>query len=810
MTDKHHNIVPITPDARSAAQVFSEQHNRELLTILFTDLVDSTKLQQEAGNVEAARLTELHRKIVRDELAKYDAREIEWAGDSCLAVFKRPSDAAVFALRLQAAHRRMVETEPLLPLVRIGIHLGEIVVRQRFDDGKKSEDLFGLQVSEASRVMSVSSGGQVFCTRAVFDSAMGTLQGAVLEDLQALDWIRHGSYLLKGSDHPVEICELGEKGLAPFAVPEPSDKCAPYESEWDALRNAPKPIRRFSIILDPNLPFAAPGFADANIAISPDGSALVYVADIGGHSQLVLHRLEALDSIPIPGTEGACQPFFSPCGNHLGFFSRRDGVLRRVALQGGQPIDLCRAPVPVGGVWGEDKYIYFSGLPGEGLQRVPESGGRSEEVVPLDRNSSSIAFGHPFVIPGKGAILYTNAAGPEVSQCSVELASLSNGERKCLVEGAVRPLFTTSGHVLCSTHGAVLAFPFDPDCLTATGPETNVIQPNMGDPSKAPMHFAVTNEGTLAYAPRSQSLERTHERTLTWVDEHGAAEPIELPARHFQRPRVAPEGKRFAVAVIESAGRSIWVSDGDGNAYQRLTFGQTDDHSPVWSADGSEIYFSRSMEGGHIDVFAMPSDGSDEPRRLTTGRSNAIVHDCTADGQRLILTDMNEAAAFTVCTLDLTSGAIELLVKATSTISNPCLSPDEKWIAYVTIESGRQDVFVRSFPELRGKWQVSPEGGQCPVWSRDGKRLIYTVGHSMREVPIETAPAFRYGAERIMFEGNYVVDQVMSRRMYDIDPVSGRFLMIQSGGQSDSHESIGIVQNWFEELKRLAPVTASN
>jgi len=223
MPEKPDNIVPITPDARTAAEQFSADHNRELLTILFTDLVDSTKLQQDAGNVEAARLTELHRKIVRDELAKYDAREIEWAGDSCLAVFTKPSDAVVFALRMQAEHRRVREAEPKLPLVRLGMHLGEVVVKR----GEKKDDLFGLQVSEAARVMSVARGNQIFCTRAVFDNARGALKGRAVEGVGEAVWVNYGAYLLKGSDEPVELCEIGSADVAVLKAPEANDKVAP-------------------------------------------------------------------------------------------------------------------------------------------------------------------------------------------------------------------------------------------------------------------------------------------------------------------------------------------------------------------------------------------------------------------------------------------------------------------------------------------------------------------------------------------------------------------------------------------------------
>lgn len=233
-TESHDNIVPITSAARAEAEKFGAEHDRELLTILFTDLCDSTKLQSDLGNVESARLTELHRKIVREELAKYYAREIEWAGDSCLAVFTKPSDAVVFALKLQAALRKARTEEPNMPAVRIGLHLGEIVVRRNKEAQK--DDLFGLQVSEAARVMSLAHGDQIYCTRAVFDNAQGSLKGQPVKGLAEITWHRHGFFELKGSEEPAEVFEVGEEGFAPLTPPGANDKCQPIRGDLEKWR----------------------------------------------------------------------------------------------------------------------------------------------------------------------------------------------------------------------------------------------------------------------------------------------------------------------------------------------------------------------------------------------------------------------------------------------------------------------------------------------------------------------------------------------------------------------------------------------
>lgn len=216
------------------------QINAELLTILFTDLVDSTQLQADSGNVEAARLVQLHRKMVRTLLEKYKAREIEWAGDSCLAAFNKPSDAVAFALELQFVARQTATEEPKLPTIRIGIHLGEVMV-QHHEHGPKAVDVFGLQISEAARVMSLAAGGQIYCTRPVFDNARSALKTSWLPELGEVKWLNHGPYILKGSPDPVEICEAGEAGVAPLCPPAANDKVRPADLQNEELGWRPAP-----------------------------------------------------------------------------------------------------------------------------------------------------------------------------------------------------------------------------------------------------------------------------------------------------------------------------------------------------------------------------------------------------------------------------------------------------------------------------------------------------------------------------------------------------------------------------------------
>ena len=214
--------------ARAPVARTASKNKSELLTILFTDIVGSTQLQQELGNTESARLIEIHRTVVGEELRAHDGREIEWAGDSCLAAFAKPSDGILFALRMLARFRALrAREEPRLPLTCVGLHIGEIIIRpgSAGEEGQVGQDgLFGLQVSEAARIMSLAAGDQILCTRSVFDNARLMISGTSNDGLDELCWLNHGFYRLKGSESPMEVCEVGEQSHAPRRITRSSDK----------------------------------------------------------------------------------------------------------------------------------------------------------------------------------------------------------------------------------------------------------------------------------------------------------------------------------------------------------------------------------------------------------------------------------------------------------------------------------------------------------------------------------------------------------------------------------------------------------
>jgi class 3 adenylate cyclase len=616
MANRPDNVVPITTQARSVAEKFGAEHDRELLTILFTDLVDSTQLQSELGNAEAARLTELHRKIVREELEKYDAREIEWAGDSCLAVFTKPSDGVAFALKLQGALREARQQEPRMPLVRIGLHLGEIVVRHHDDGGKRTEDLFGLQVSEAARVMSLARGDQIYCTRAVFENARSSLKGRSIDGVADVQWREHGNFELKGSENLVDVCEVGDAAHAPLEPPESNEKCRPYRGDpakwrerraragqprrgipaatlipvvvlsaiggaalmWLAYAPAPAsdaerrlagstPVR-FVVELPEDAPLAGRESSGSELAISPDGRTVVYVALEKGSSRLYRRDLDSLEPPrPIPGTEGGREPRFSSDDRTLLFTKRNPHVFLSLALEGGAPVVLAERDTGISGQLAvlPDGSLVYSKAYGTGLLLGRRGSREPETLTTVDRTRNELAHMDPEMLPGGDAFLFFATVGSGTEQNRVEAFSMRSRERKVLIHGGTQARYSPTGHILYASAGKLMAAPFDASSLEVTGPPFLVLS-SIVTRIGGLADFDLSEDGTLVYVPAESS---TSGSILAWVNLDGSIEPIPAGTRVFRDPAISPDGRHVAVAVGEGGVFDLWLFDVARGAWQR-------------------------------------------------------------------------------------------------------------------------------------------------------------------------------------------------------------------------------------------------
>ncbi len=326
-------------------------------------------------------------------------------------------------------------------------------------------------------------------------------------------------------------------------------------------------------------------------------------------------------------------------------------------------------------------------------------------------------------------------------------------------------------------------------------------------------HYAVSDSGTLIYVSGSAPASR---RTLVWIDRNGKEEPLTTTPTTCRNPRISPDGTKVAIEIIDAGNRDIWILDLVRKSQTRLTFDPASDNSPVWTPDGKRIVFF-SLRAGSGSVYWKSADGTGKDEPL--GSSPQIFpYSWSDNGKALIATQRNVRTvnlSFDIGVLSM-EGDHEWkpLLTEKDYESQPSISPDGRWMAYMCNESGQDQVYVRPFPAIdKGKWQVSTSGGDSPLWSPDSRELFYRNGDAVMEVPVNMEPAFSAGTPRVLFQGKYVsftpVLASVDSSPWDISPDGKRFLMMKEvaaeGSAGGGLRRINIVLNWFEELKQRAP-----
>jgi len=571
---------------------------------------------------------------------------------------------------------------------------------------------------------------------------------------------------------------------------------------WSLVRPAP-PAPHLPTLLGFSPPESAPLWRQPNspplLALSPDGTQVVYVAEVAGSSQLYLRPLGRLETTPMPGTEGAKNPFFSPDGRWLGFW--QEGQLKKVFLEGGQPYTLCDAPVLRGASWGLDDTILFTPEPDGGIWHVSAEGGTPRAVTTPNRDAGEGSHRWPQILPGGRAALFTiTVPSGRLDEARIALLSLETAEWKVLFQGGSVARYMHTGHVVYASGGSLLAAPFDVERLEVMGPALPVLEDirmNAGT-GMASAHFDVSSTGSLAYIP---GYPRPSKRSLVWVDRQGTAEPATQQRRAYWGPRLSPDGTRLAVNIESSAAKSdVWVVELLHEGWTRLTF-QEANHLPRWSPDGRRLVFASNREGPY-NLFWVPADGSAPPERLTSSPDWQFPASWSPDGRHLAFQQNSESSNdIWVLELDGDHGSRPYLATPFHE-RNAEFSPDGRWLAYHSNESGRYEVYVRPFPGPGQKWPISRGGGREPVWSRDGRELFYRSGDQMMVAAVQTEPTFRTGPPRVLFERLFVLGGSPG---YDVSPDGQRFLMIQEAEEQPERLQIVVIPDWFEELKRLVP-----
>ena len=600
---------------------------------------------------------------------------------------------------------------------------------------------------------------------------------------------------------------------------------------YSATRPAPpRPLMHLNVEIAPDTPLARVAVTSLGgnmLALSPDGARLALTLR-GADGKVRLHTrlLNQSQVTPLAGTENAYAPFFSPAGDWIAFFA--EGKLKKIAVEGGAAVTLCDAPRGSGASWGDDGNI-IAALNNTGvLSRVPSGGGTPVPVTKL--NSGEVTHRWPQVLPGSQAVLFTAAAqlGLSYDDANIEVISLKTGERKTIQRGGFSARYLAdatgsngTGHLIYLHETTLFAVPFDPGRLAATGTPTPILE-DVSSTGAAGGDFAFagapSGPGTFVYLSRKGSLAGW---PISWVDSSGKTQPLHAPPGQYFAPRFSPDGKRLAFSMNNGKGADIWVKDLDRDTPSRLSFLPGVNNRPVWTPDGKNIVF-QSTNPAAPGLYGIRSDGSGEAKRLTEGKpllENPFSF--SLDGKRLAFHQAGNGGSPDIFTMPvevdpgrgaLRLGKAELFLGTPFTEVNPAFSPDGRWLAYASTESGTREVYVRPFPGPGGRWQVSTGGGSLPLWSRDGRELLFeTLDQHVMAVSYTSShtaggDTFAAGKPRVWTETRLRSSGIQSN--YDLAPDGKRlaaFVADDANGEKlPTH--LTFLLNFSDELRRRVPV----
>jgi serine/threonine-protein kinase len=525
------------------------------------------------------------------------------------------------------------------------------------------------------------------------------------------------------------------------------------------------------------------------IALSRDGSELVYAARRAGTGRLYRWRLDQFEPEPIDGTEGARQPFYSADGRWIGFTA--DGWLNKVALIGGSTAPILELQNFFGATWEPNDTIIFGGrIDGiSGIWEVPAAGGTPEQIkragrfgdVPDQVNWS------PQVLPGGDALLFGVRHAAQSQR--IDVYQLGSGERRTILEPGNRAWYAPTGDLVYWWNGDLLAADFDVRGLRTTASGAPVVAGVYVDA------YALSEAGVLAYASGARQVP-----LLVWVDARGAVEPAQVRAGETTL-RISPDGAR--VILMRSVNRSvIWIYDLQRGEGRPLTDPESDAFWAIWSSDGHQVFYNSSQDGPHLNLYAASVDGSSDVQRITTEPHHQQPYSTSADGTVLGLQRSDHPATGSdIFTLALDTDSTPRAFLATRAMEvHPALSRDGQWMAYASDEPGRYAVYVRSLAGGGETIVVSSGGRWEPLWAPDGETLYYRdlSGDSLFMVPFESQP-LRIGEQRVVVTGDFLPGTPWGRT-YDIHPSGDRFLLRRAGEPSGALTRIHVVLNWFNEL----------
>ena len=532
----------------------------------------------------------------------------------------------------------------------------------------------------------------------------------------------------------------------------------------------------------------------SNVAISRDGARIAFAVQAGETSQLFVRDLGIERAEPIAGTEGAVSPLFSADGGSVVYFARGPDRLMRVATHRGPPVVLSEGGSFLGLSWDADESLVLGRYPNIGIWRFLPS---KDELVRLTAREGDFWQYWPYVLPERNAILFTANKGAEGRD--IDVLDLASGERRVVIRNATSSRYVPTGHLVFAREGTLFAAPFDVEALEVSGEVVLVIE-HVAVHQFGGAHYDFSDNDTLVYAP-SASL-GDEDNPVLLVNRDGN-ERLLLEGGSYLRPSLSPDGRYVAVGRRNPL--DIWLFDSQRDVSTRFTFHDSSDQSPFWSPDGTRLVFA-SNRAGPYNLFWKALETDEPASAVAPSEYWEFPSDWSQDGSYILFMEEHPSTGDDIWIYSIEEGRARPFLATEFNENSATFSPDGRWIAYASNESGQSEIFVRSVDTSGARpVLVSTAGGVEPRWSPAGGEIFYRNENRMMFATISTSAAVTVGAPEVLFEGNYSfrygVDQAA---FYDVTPDGKQFLMVRTADVAPVHE-IRVVLNWFEELERLVP-----
>jgi serine/threonine-protein kinase len=513
------------------------------------------------------------------------------------------------------------------------------------------------------------------------------------------------------------------------------------------------------------------------LAVAPDGRSIVYAAIRGSTTQLLLRSLATGASTPLPGTVGAISPFYSPDGEWIAFFA--DGKLKKVPVQGGSIVTIADAADGLGGSWADSGTIVFAAATGSALQQVSADGGAVSRASTLDVERGEFSHRWPEFLPDGDTVLFSVGTVGEWDEAEIAAQSLRTGQRTSILKGGTNPRYLASGHLAYAHDGAIWAAAFDAGRLTLSGTPIRVLE-GVATSADGASQFAISSSGTMVYHRNLPSSSRR----LVLVDGRTQT-PLAAPPHAYVTARVSPDGAKVLLSVSDEA-EHVWSYDLNSGALKQLTF-EAANRSPIWVPDGRRVTFA-SNRNGALNLFTAPASADGPAERLTTVDSLQLPGSWSPDGEVLALMEQNPTTGRDVWLMR-KNGDRTAFANTAADESAPRFSPDGRWIAYVSTESGPPHVYVRAANGSTAARKLSVSSGSEPVWRPDGAAVYFRSEGKLLVAPLGG------GDTRVAFDGPFEPG-TFDAAGYDVIGTN-RFLMIINASAGSEPSDLRIILHWM-------------